>query len=116
MSKMIAYCGLVCSDCPTFLATRNNDDVARQKTADFYAQKFGFKLKAEDINCDGCKSEGGKLIGYCQTCEIRRCCREKGLENCKHCSDQPCEKLTEFHEFSADAKASFKALKKETTR
>jgi hypothetical protein len=116
MSKMIAYCGLVCSDCPTFLATRNNDDVARQKTADLYAEKFGLNFKSEDINCDGCKSEGGKLIGYCQTCEIRRCCREKGLENCKHCSDQPCEKLTEFHEFSADAKASFKALKKETTR
>jgi len=28
---MIAYCGLVCSDCPTFLATRNDDDVVRAK-------------------------------------------------------------------------------------
>ncbi len=39
MSKMIAYCGLVCSDCPTFLATRNDDDAAREKTADLYAEK-----------------------------------------------------------------------------
>jgi hypothetical protein len=113
MSIMIAYCGLVCSDCPTFLATQNDDDIARKKTVDLYAEKFGFMLKPEDINCDGCKSEGGKLIGYCQTCEIRRCCREKGLENCAHCSDQPCEMLTKFHEFSADAKASFEVLKKE---
>lgn len=110
---MIAYCGLVCSDCPTFLATQNDDDVARQKTVDLYAEKFGFTLKPEDINCDGCKSEGGKLIGYCQTCEIRRCCRQKGLENCAHCIDQPCAHLNKFHEFSIDAKTSFEALKKE---
>jgi hypothetical protein len=113
MSKMIAYCGLVCSDCPTFLATQNDDDVVRQKTADLYAEKFGFKLKPEDINCDGCKSEGGKLIGYCLTCEIRQCCREKALGNCAKCDGQPCEKLNQFHEFSTDAKASFEALKKE---
>jgi hypothetical protein len=113
MSKMIAYCGLVCSGCPTFLATQNNDDVARKKTAALYAEKFGFDLKPEDINCDGCKSEQGKLIGYCQACEIRQCCRAKGLENCAHCSDQPCESLIKFHEFSNDAKASFEALRRE---
>jgi hypothetical protein len=111
MSKMIAYCGLVCSDCPTFLATQIDDDVARQKTANLYAEKFGLNLKPQDINCDGCKSDGGKLIGYCLTCEIRRCCREKALEDCAQCDDQPCEKLTRFHEFSADAKASFETLK-----
>ena len=110
---MIAYCGLVCSNCPTFLATQNDDDAARKRTVDLYAEKFGLNLRPEDINCDGCKSEGGKLIGYCQSCEIRLCCRDKGLENCARCSDQPCEKITEFHKFSADAKASFEALKKE---
>ena len=110
MSKMIAYCGLVCSECPTFLSTQNDDNAARQKTADLYAKKFGLNLKPEDINCDGCKSEGGKLIGYCLTCEIRRCCREKDLENCARCDDQPCEKLIEFHKFSTDAKASFDTL------
>ena len=113
MSKMIAYCGLVCSTCPTFIATQNDDDVARKETAALYAEKFGLDFKPEDINCDGCKSEEGTLIGYCQTCEIRQCCREKGLENCAHCNDQPCEKLIQFHEFSTDAKASFEALKRE---
>ena len=113
MSKMIACCGLICSDCPTFIATQNNDDVARQKTADLYAEKFGLNLKPEDINCDGCMSEEGKLIGYCLTCEIRQCCREKALENCTQCNDQPCEKLTQFHEFSTDAKMSFEALRRE---
>ena len=46
---MIAYCGLVCSSCPTFLATQNDDDAAREKTAAFYSKKFGFNLKPEDI-------------------------------------------------------------------
>ncbi len=113
MSKMIAYCGLVCSNCPTFLATKNDDDVAREKTAALYAEKFGLDLKPEDINCEGCKSVRGKLIGFCQVCEIRRCCSEKGLENCTLCDEQPCENLVKFHQFSADAKASFEALKRE---
>jgi hypothetical protein len=113
MSKMIAYCSLVCSSCPTFLATQNDDDAARAKTAAFYSEKFGFNMKPEDINCDGCLSEGGKLIGYCQTCEIRKCCREKGLYNCAICKEQPCDKLTKFHEFSPDAKACFESLLKE---
>lgn len=113
MQKMIAYCGLVCSSCPTFLATQNDDDVAREKTAAFYSEKFGFHLKPEEINCDGCISEGGKLIGYCQSCEIRKCCRIKALDNCAVCDEQPCEKLIKFHEFSPDAKACFDALVKE---
>jgi len=110
MEKMIAYCGLVCSDCPTFLATKNDDDAARAKTAAFYSEKFGFNLTPEDINCDGCLSKGGKLIAYCKACDIRQCCREKGLDNCAVCDDQPCDKLTKFHQFSPDAKTCFDSL------
>lgn len=110
MSTMIACCGLVCTKCPTFIATQNDDDGARKKTADYYAKRFGYSLAPEEINCDGCLSDSDKLIGYCQTCGIRRCCHEKGFESCSSCEDQPCEKLTEFHRFSPEAKASFKTL------
>lgn len=113
MSRVIAYCGLVCTDCPTYLATQANDDNARGKTVELYAKKFGLQLKLEDINCDGCHSEGGRLIGYCQSCEIRKCCRAKALENCAFCEEQPCENLNTFHKFSPDAKACFDALMKE---
>jgi|SaaInl8_200m_RNA_FD_contig_51_609138_length_1728_multi_4_in_0_out_0_2 hypothetical protein len=114
MSKMIAYCGLVCSVCPTFLATQNDDDAAREKTAAMYSEKFGLNMKPEDINCDGCLTDEGTLIGYCQTCEVRKCCREKGFANCAVCTEQPCDKLTKFHEFSPDAKVCFQALLKKT--
>ena len=112
MPEMIAYCGLVCTNCLTYLATQANDDAARQKTADFYEKKSGFKLKPEDINCDGCLSVGGKLIGYCHSCEIRKCVTNKNVTHCVKCDEQPCEKLNKFHSFSADAKAAFDALLK----
>ncbi len=112
MPRMTAYCGLDCSSCPTFVATQNDDDAARAQTAAYYSEKFGFDLKPEEINCDGCKSEGGKLIGYCRLCDIRRCCSGRGLDNCAICSDQPCQNLIKFHQFSSEAKACFEALKK----
>ena len=113
MSELIAYCGLDCAKCPTFLATKNDDDAAREKTVTLYAEKFGLDLRPDDINCDGCKSAGGKLIGYCQVCEIRKCCSGKNLENCALCKEQPCENLVKFHEFSPDAKACFEALRRQ---
>lgn len=111
MPKMVAYCGLVCSDCPTFIATQNDDDAAREKTVALYAEKCGMVLQKEDINCDGCLSEGGRHIGYCQTCEIRQCCLGRGLKHCVVCPEQPCDKLRRFHEFSPEAQTSFEALK-----
>jgi Protein of unknown function (DUF3795) len=110
MQKMTAYCGLVCTNCPTYLATRADDDAARENTVALYEKKFGLKLKPEDINCDGCLSAGGRLIGYCQVCEIRKCGIEKKMDSCAICNEQPCEKLERFHEFSPDAKAGFDAL------
>jgi hypothetical protein len=110
MDKMIAYCGLVCTNCPTYLATQADDDEARRKTAEFYEKKFGFKLSPEQINCDGCLSEGDRLIGYCQTCDIRKCAQAKAVSHCAGCEEQPCDKLKKFHQFSPDAKAAFEAL------
>jgi hypothetical protein len=107
MLKMIACCGLVCASCPTYLATQNDDDDARAKTADLYSKRFGFSLTPEDINCDGCLSSGGRLIGYCQACAIRKCCSVKGLANCMACAEQPCDHLRKFHAFSPEARAGF---------
>jgi hypothetical protein len=111
VSTAVAYCGLVCSECPTFLATQADDDAARARTAAMYAETFGFSLKPEEIDCDGCKCEGGTLIAYCRACVIRECCRSRGYDTCALCLDEPCASLTEFHAFSPAAKAAFEALK-----
>jgi len=110
MSRMIGYCGLVCTDCPAFLATKDNDDVARAKTAALYAEEYGFDLKPEEINCDGCKSTTGRLLAYCSSCPIKQCCSKKSLDNCATCKDQPCNNLVKLHEFSSKAQASFELL------
>ena len=31
MDKMIAFCGIVCTECPAFLATQKDDDKERRK-------------------------------------------------------------------------------------
>jgi len=59
MSEMIACCGLVCTECPTFFPTQNDDDEATARTTAFDKKTYGFDLKPEEINCDGCLSTRG---------------------------------------------------------
>lgn len=111
MTKMIAYCGLVCTNCPAFLATKNDDDTARKKTAKMYAKLYGFNLKPEEINCDGCLTIGGRKTPYCQDCDIRSCCSKKGFENCVRCTEhQRCKKVKSLHQLSFKARTCFEEL------
>ncbi|SHK96465.1 Protein of unknown function [Desulfatibacillum alkenivorans DSM 16219] len=107
MEEMIAYCGLDCAQCPSYIATKKDDDVIRAKAAAFLNKTYGFDLTPEQVNCDGCLPKEGRKLGYCATCEVRACGEEKGLENCAHCSDAPCGKLEAFHNFSKFAKDNF---------
>lgn len=111
MNEMIAYCGIHCTQCPTFLATQNEDDREREKVAGMWSKQFKMELQAKDINCDGCLASGGRLFSYCQVCEIRTCCREKGLENCAHCDDYACEKLTAIFGLAPYAKESLEKIR-----
>jgi hypothetical protein len=96
MEKMIAFCGLDCGECPTFLATRENDDQKRKEVAELWSKQYQSQFKPEDINCDGCLSGNGRLFIHCSVCEIRLCGREKAVKNCGHCHDYPCQKLDSF--------------------
>jgi Protein of unknown function (DUF3795) len=104
MEKMMAFCGVNCHECPTFLATKANDDEKRAEVAQLWSKEFGANIKPEDINCNGCVSDSGVLFGHCQTCEIRKCALEKETENCAHCSDYSCEKLNTVLDTTPDAK------------
>jgi len=97
MDKMISFCGLDCIDCPVYKATQNDDDKERDKVAGSWTKLFNYQFKREDINCDGCLSSNGRIFGHCNTCGIRRCGQEKGIENCAHCGDYPCRQLSELH-------------------
>jgi hypothetical protein len=108
MKRMVAYCGITCSDCKALLATRENDDVKRKQIAGEW------DMKPEDVNCVGCTDTTGPHIDYWKTCGIRTCGLTKEVENCASCSDYSCEKLTSFHEKSPKAKETLENLRKTT--
>ena len=103
MRRIIGYCGIICSECPVFIATQKDDDTERRRVAEIFTKQYGRKYRPEDINCDGCISNSQRLFHYCRVCEIRKCGMEKGIENCAYCMDYPCEKLSEL--FAAYPKA-----------
>jgi len=96
MSEMIGFCGLICTYCPTYIATQNNDQKEREKVAEEWSRLFKSEIKPQDINCDSCVSDSGKTFTYCSICLIRKCGKEKGVINCAYCNDYPCNILTEW--------------------
>jgi len=109
--KMIAKCGLVCSECPAYIATQKNDDVLRADTARKWSEMFKSDIKPSDINCDGCQSESPRMFSYCSTCEIRICAREKKLATCASCPEYSCKKLDEFLAQVPEARATLDGLR-----
>lgn len=112
MEKMIAYCGIICSECPAFIATKNNDDEAKIKLAKEWSEMYKSEMKPEDIDCDGCLATTERHVGYCNTCEIRKCASQKSLLNCAYCSDYPCSQLSNFFEMAKEAKINLEELRK----
>lgn len=102
MSEMMAYCGLLCNECPTYKATVADDMALREKTAAEWSKMNNADIKPEDINCLGCNSD--VLFGYCKMCEIRSCAREKGLKDCGKCSSFACGKVEGILEFDKGAR------------
>ena len=116
MEKIIAYCGITCSDCPTFKATNMNDDAERKKVAELWTKEYGHAFKAEDINCDGCLTGGTRIFNYCTICEIRKCGQEKNVRNCAYCDDYKCEKLSKLHEQASKAKETLDEMRRSVSK
>jgi hypothetical protein len=104
MDKIIAYCGIICSDCPTFIATKMNNDAERKRVAELWTKEYGQAFKPEDINCDGCLTKGTPVINYTKICEIRKCGQQRNVKNCAYCDDYKCEKISKLHAQAPTAK------------
>jgi len=112
MDKMIAFCGLSCSKCPAFIATRKDDDKGREKVAKVWSKEYKCDIKPEDINCDGCLEESDRLFSHCKVCEIRKCGQEKEVKNCAYCDDYACENLIKFFNMAPEAKIALAEIRK----
>jgi len=115
MDKIIAFCGLTCTTCPAYIATQENNDEKRRKVAKAWSTPE-YPLKPEDINCDGCLTKNARTISFVKACTIRQCGIERNVENCAHCTDYPCSKLTPSHQQSPEAKQTLDNIHKKLNK
>jgi hypothetical protein len=117
MHEMIAYCGLSCESCPIFWATAETD---AQKQAEMRIEiarlihgHYGMDIHIEDVtDCDGCRSETGRLFSACSRCEIRKCARERKIDSCAYCADYACEKLQKLFATDISARPRLEEIRK----
>lgn len=95
MTNMIAYCGLDCEKCNAYIATKNDDQTLREKTAKLWSELNHVTILPEHINCKGCRVDGIKTF-YCENlCTIRQCAMKKGVATCGDCPEmENCNNLT----------------------
>jgi len=55
---MIAYCGLDCTHCEAYLATTEDSQAMREETARKWSRRYNADIQPDQINCQGCKSDG----------------------------------------------------------
>jgi len=111
LKEMVAYCGIVCTECPTYQATQKNDNQARVKIAEEWSKRYQHAFQPEDINCEGCLAAGRSQVAYCLICDIRKCGSQRKLVNCGYCSEYPCDKVNKLHSAAPEARAKLDAVK-----
>ncbi|MEA3397854.1 MAG: DUF3795 domain-containing protein [Chloroflexota bacterium] len=112
MDEMIAYCGLVCSDCPAYIATQADDRAALERVAAQWREAFNAPdITADSIICDGCLGDAGRKCSHCAECEVRACAVERGIVNCAHCAEYACDKLKGSFGFAPEAQAVLDEIK-----
>jgi hypothetical protein len=87
MKQFIACCGIDCETCDARIATVNDDNELREKTAQKWSEMYGSPdITPESINCMGCRIDGVK-IGHYNECGIQKCVHEKGYNTCGECAE-----------------------------
>ena len=112
MDKMVAYCGLTCTDCPAYVATQANDWAGLEHVAAQWREQFNApEITASVIRCDGCVVVGKRLSGYCTTCQIRACAMDFKVATCAHCEMYACDILKAFLAEAPGAKVTLDAIR-----
>jgi hypothetical protein len=112
MNRIIAVCGLICTDCPAYVASQADDRAALERVAAEWRQAYNApNITVESVVCDGCL-DGGRKCDHCGECDIRACGVALGVANCAHCSDYGCEKLERFFGFAPQARATLDEIRR----
>jgi hypothetical protein len=101
---LIGACGIVCSDCGAYLATKHNDEAMSKKTAEEWSKMHDADIRPESVHCVGCITPEGRHFHHCSVCEIRSCGQKKKVKNCGRCPDYPCARINSFFKMVPAAK------------
>lgn len=108
---MIAYCGLDCEKCDAYIATANDDWELRRKTAMLWSKLNNVTISAEQINCEGCRSNGKKTVFCDRLCGIRQCALKREVTTCGECREmEHCQLLGAVVANNPDALMNLKSL------
>lgn len=115
MPGMMAYCGLACETCPIYLATRQENDQERLRMRSeivrLCKEHYGIQYGLSEItDCDGCRSESGRIFSASAACPIRNCARNRKVETCAYCAAYPCEQLEKFFTRESAARSRLEAM------
>jgi len=107
MQINISPCGLVCSQCDAYRATQENSPEKLELVAADWRKRYQCdQIKAENISCDGCMTDGGRKCGHCeQSCPIRPCAVAHGVKICSECRDYPCDTIESFFRYVPKAQS-----------
>lgn len=89
-NELISCCGLDCETCAARIATINNDNGLREKTAALWTELNGVAITPDMINCTGCRTDGVKTPFCDKFCAIRKCVKEKNFDTCADCTETEC--------------------------
>lgn len=93
MPIQMSACGVICSECPAYVAAQSPDPAARARVAAAWHELYGLNFGPEVITCGGCHGSDEALFFTSGKCAARRCCRSRGLAHCAACADRPCTDL-----------------------
>ena len=98
MKKLIGCCGLDCEKCDAYIATLNNDNKLREKTAKLWSKLNNAVITPKMINCTGCRTEGVKTLFCSSLCQVRKCVKSKNFETCANCAElKTCQTVAQIH-------------------
>lgn len=94
----IRYCGDDCELCPRYIATKTADREKLKEVAVLW-QKTGLTdnlTTCEEMICHGCAS-----LEKCHYNDIRRCAKNRDINNCGECTQYVCDKINVVFEKTA---------------
>ena len=109
---MIAYCGINCLKCKSYIATQSGNAEELAKVVAELSVRYQADVKPEYVICDGCKVDKWHSYFCRNSCKMRKCCIEKGYNSCIECADYPCKELQFELDNNPEAKENLENLKR----